>query len=66
MTARLKVRAPHLGESRPVPARRAVGGPVRLLVVADVRERAAFVAATGAGVLAVVLAVVGAVVLWLS
>ena len=66
MTARLKVRAPHLGEQRPVSARRAVGGPVRLVVVADVRERAAFVAATGTGVLAVVLAVVGAVVLWLS
>lgn len=66
MTARLKVRAPHLGESRPVSARRAVGGPVRLVVVADVRERAAMVAATVTGVVALVAAAVGVVVLWLS
>lgn len=64
MTARLKVRAPHLGESRPVPARRAVGGPVRLVVVADVRERAAMVAASFAGVVALLLAVVGLAVIW--
>lgn len=57
--SRVKVRAPHLGEHRPVPARRAVGGPVRLVVVADVRERAAMVAASFAGVVALVLAVIG-------
>ena len=59
MSARVKARAPHLGERRPVPARRAVGGPVRLVVVAERRERAAMVAAAVPGVVALVLAVIG-------
>lgn len=66
MTARVKVRAKRLAVPRPVSARRAVGGPVRLVVVADARERAAMVTATVTGVVALVAAAVGAVVLWLS
>lgn len=58
-----KVRSPHLGDTRPVPARHAVGGPVLLLIVADVRDRAAMIAASVTGAVAVVLAVVGVVVI---
>lgn len=45
-----------------MPARRAVGGDIRLVVVADVRERAAAIAASVAGLVAIVLAAVGLVV----
>lgn len=58
-----KVRAAHLGEHRPVPARRAIGGDLQLVLVTDVRERAAVIAASVAGVVAIALALLGLVVI---
>lgn len=60
----VKVRAPRLTKLRPVSARRAVGGSVRLVVVSDVGERAAMVAASFVGVMALLAAAVGVAVIW--
>lgn len=53
------MRAPHLTGHRPVSARRVVQGQVRLVVVMDLRDRAAMLAATVAGVVALLLAGIG-------
>lgn len=62
MTARVRVHAPGLSGRRPVSASRVVGGPVRLLFAADRRERAGFLAATAAAVVATSTLVAGLVV----
>lgn len=58
-----RLRAGHLGRNRPVAARRAIGGQVRLVIVADARERAAMIAATVTGLIACGLLAVGVAVI---
>lgn len=60
---RPRLRAGHLGQPRPVPARRAVTGDVRLVVVGDAQDRAVLLAigslaATAIAVLGVGIAVI--------
>lgn len=58
-----RLRAGHLRRHRPVAARRAIGGQVRLVIVADARERAAMIAATVTGLIACGLLAVGVAVI---
>ncbi len=60
---RPKLRAPHLGHPRPVPVSRAVTGPIRLVLVVDRKERAAMIAATFTGLVALGALIVGLVVI---
>ncbi len=57
-----KVRAPHLGEHRPVAARHAIQ-PVRMVMVTSLGERAWMVLATVTGVVAAVALGIGIAVI---